>query len=632
MWSPENLSSSARRHAEAAHALFARASLGRRRAVRAILAIGLALLVVLTTLEIWIFHAFGLVVGSTSLVILHAVAGLGFLFAVRRALNAAETQTTDNVRAAVAHVPQGILLVGPDGVVQLINEQVLRLLELPARFAAPGVTFSEIVAYQFARAEFSRTGAEIPMDLKAFIGSNPQVHEHPKRFDRYERTRPSGMTLEVITRPTADGGFVRTFEDVTHRKKLESDLRAREQEARTLARIAEVTPHFITVTGIDRRITWANPAFCESVGKRLDEVIGKAVDDLVHLAEAEKPRIAAAIERVRQGEKVVVLYDRDLADGSKALVSSSINPLLDPDGRVTGVVSVVTDITELHAAERTLRRQQSLLEEMSELAEVGAWDIDLRTQRLTWSAETRAIHEVDEDYEPTVGNAIAFYRDTARAEITTAVERAIAHGRAFDLELPLTTAKGRDIWVRARGRAEFENGAPIRVVGAFQDVTAAREAANENRLLAELARQTPTGFMLMDEDGVIRWINEGYTRMSGFTLDDVVGKTPSQVFDGSGTDHETVARVLAARRAGKSYTTEVLNYRKSGEPYWVSIAGSPLRDEQGNSMGFIAIETDISDRRRQEETTRRYQNDLERFTHVASHDLQEPLRKIGTHA
>lgn len=126
--------------------------------------------------------------------------------------------------------------------------------------------------------------------------------------------------------------------------------------------------------------------------------------------------------------------------------------------------------------ERELRASQEFLERAGEVAGVGGWSLDLADNRLTWSAYTRRIHEVDEDYQPTVDKAIGFYEDAeARDQIAAALDSGIRDGLPWDLELPLTTAKGRQLWVRAQGRAERVGGQTVRLVGAFQDVTNYRQ-------------------------------------------------------------------------------------------------------------------------------------------------------------
>lgn len=112
-----------------------------------------------------------------------------------------------------------------------------------------------------------------------------------------------------------------------------------------------------------------------------------------------------------------------------------------------------------------------LLDRTGRVAGVGGWEIDLATNVVTWTAETRRIHGVDDEYVPSVEKGIEFYAPEARETITKAVQKGMANGSAWDLELPFIRATGERIWVRAVGEVIFQEGVPSHICGAFQDIT-----------------------------------------------------------------------------------------------------------------------------------------------------------------
>lgn len=117
------------------------------------------------------------------------------------------------------------------------------------------------------------------------------------------------------------------------------------------------------------------------------------------------------------------------------------------------------------------KKNEEMLEKTGRIAKVGGWEVDLKTQQPIWSAQTRAIHEVPEDYIPDMATAINFYAPEARPLITNLVEEAIKNGSTWDVELPLITAKNNSIWVRSAGETVVENGKTVRLFGVFQDIT-----------------------------------------------------------------------------------------------------------------------------------------------------------------
>ncbi|ANP45513.1 hybrid sensor histidine kinase/response regulator [Candidatus Viadribacter manganicus] len=148
-------------------------------------------------------------------------------------------------------------------------------------------------------------------------------------------------------------------------------------------------------------------------------------------------------------------------------------------------VSVLAAARALNQSDATLARanrsleqisarladSMDLLEETSSLAEVGGWRLDLRTNQLEWTAQTRQIHEVDERFVPTLENALDFYTAESRPKFEAAVALAGETGQAWDMELQIRTARGNERWVRAVGRATIVDGVAINLHGVFADIT-----------------------------------------------------------------------------------------------------------------------------------------------------------------
>ena len=124
--------------------------------------------------------------------------------------------------------------------------------------------------------------------------------------------------------------------------------------------------------------------------------------------------------------------------------------------------------------EIALRESESLLARTGAVAGVGGWELDLVREVLIWSRETMRIHEVEPGYRPSLQDALGFYTPKSRVLIDAAVKKCVADGTPYDLELELVSAKGRTFWARATGTAEYEDGRPVRLVGAFQEITERR--------------------------------------------------------------------------------------------------------------------------------------------------------------
>lgn len=128
-----------------------------------------------------------------------------------------------------------------------------------------------------------------------------------------------------------------------------------------------------------------------------------------------------------------------------------------------------------------------------------------------------------------------------------------------------------------------------------------RASETEARRLAMVASRTSNAVVITDAAGKIEWANDGFNRITGYTLAEVLGKKPGSFLQGPLTDPVTIAHMHAGLAAGRGFEVEVVNYHKSGRPYWLAIEVQPLRDETGRVTGFMAIENDISDRKAAEQ-------------------------------
>jgi len=124
------------------------------------------------------------------------------------------------------------------------------------------------------------------------------------------------------------------------------------------------------------------------------------------------------------------------------------------------------------------------------------------------------------------------------------------------------------------------------------------QAQAELRRLAFFASRTANGVLLADAHWQIEWVNEGYTRMFGFSLDEIRGKKPGSFMTGKRTNQAALDDFSRLARDGKPHKAEVLNYRKDGSEVWVELEIQPMHDESGRISGFMAIQVDVTDRKR----------------------------------
>ena len=95
-------------------------------------------------------------------------------------------------------------------------------------------------------------------------------------------------------------------------------------------------------------------------------------------------------------------------------------------------------------------------------------------------------------------------------------------------------------------------------------------------------------------DGLVQWINPAFSAMCGYTLEELRGKKLGPILQGEKTDRETAARIREAVHARRACRETILNYHKSGLPYWVEISITPICNESGEPLWLVAREREVS--------------------------------------
>lgn len=124
-----------------------------------------------------------------------------------------------------------------------------------------------------------------------------------------------------------------------------------------------------------------------------------------------------------------------------------------------------------------------------------------------------------------------------------------------------------------------------------------REKEAEARKLALVAASTDNGIILTDQAGITIWVNEGFTRMTGYLSSEILGRKPGNILQGPATNPAAVRRISEGLKQQVGFRETLLNYSKSGVSYWVTLEIQPIRDESGLVTNFMAIERDITSER-----------------------------------
>lgn len=197
--------------------------------------------------------------------------------------------------------------------------------------------------------------------------------------------------------------------------------------------------------------------------------------------------------------------------------------------------------------------------------------------------------------------AAHFEHDTPRPERVPAdALRTVLGGQSTEFEAEFS-AEGRhgmrhfQLMVRPLKSDSFEG-----VTAMLLDVSRRREAEQESRMLRAAVSAAPSGFVITDTNAHIEWANPAFTQLTGFTIDEALGRRPAELVSSGLQSPEFYKALWTTIKAGRIWRGELINRRKDESLYHESLTIAPVSDERGEIKHFVAIKDDISERKRLE--------------------------------
>ena len=419
--------------------------------------------------------------------------------------------------------------------------------------------------------------------------------------------------------------------DVTDRQRMEAALRASQTMLATAENIAGVGSWNWNIA--TNELIWSDEMcrmFGYTPGRFTDIYEGWMVcvhpDDQKRVQEA----IDAAVAGLRPYD---IEYPIIARDGARRIIHAKGEIFRDADGKPVRMVGMCHDMTERKRAEAEMRESRQRLELALQGGGLGIWDWYPQTGAVVYSDLWAQMLEYRlDEVEPHVD---FFKQHVHPADLPGTLDRLTRHieGRLpmYQSEHRLRTKSGSWIWVLDRGRvAEMDkDGRVVRVTGVISDITERKRAEEQLRKLSLAVEQSSNIIIITNTEGVIEYVNSKFTEVTGYSAEEAIGRSPA-VFNSRLTSDQKYAEFWAALTAEGEWRGEFLNRKKDGELFWCEEHIAPIHDSSGKITHFVAVETDVTDRRKTAEQLEQAQK-METAGHLAggiAHDFNNLLTII----
>ena len=556
----------------------------------------------------------------------------------RREAEREKAQSISILRATLESTADGILAVDLDGRVVECNDQFLRMWHFPTEIDPAGNLQSPV---RSGTSSYSRNFISRQFnDPEGFLARVDELYARPGESGFDVLRCKDGRVIERYSIPQKVNGRavgrVWSFSDVTERVQAEESLRKSE------AKYHSLIDHLhcgVVVHGPDTRILMGNPEASRLLGLSEEQMQGKAaLDPAWSFVHEDGTRVLLEeypISRVlTTGEPLNGLVLGICHGVGAKIVWVLVNayPEFDERRRLRQVVVTFVDITGRKRAEEALQESEEKFRSL-----------------FTSSRDATMLLGEDRFFDCN-GAALRLFGCSAKEELAL---------KGFVELSPAVQPGGRDSAAAARERLEavyatgsqffewefrrpdgivfpaevlasrFElHGRPAMQV-VVRDISWRRAAEGQLRQLSCAVEQSPSSVVITDTEGCVEYVNPKFTSVTGYSLEEIVGRKPNILKSGL-TTPEVYSELWRTILAGKEWRGELHNRKKNGELFWESASICPITDEAGVITHYLAVKEDITERKLMTERFLRAQR-MESIGSLAggvAHDLNNILAPI----
>ncbi|MBN2087207.1 PAS domain S-box protein [Candidatus Peregrinibacteria bacterium] len=425
------------------------------------------------------------------------------------------------------------------------------------------------------------------------------ITRRPIKFESYSKDLDKWFMISAYS--PKKNQFATLFDDITFRKKSEDVMMQAEAEYKQLV---ETSLDGFSVKSIDGKFLECNSAFEKMVGYSIKELRSmnykKLTPERWHKWESD------IIENKVKKDGKSGLYEKEYIrkDGSVFPVELNSYLIKDETGEPIKIIAFSRDITERVEYEKAIRDAESKYRDIVENSPEMIHSIDENGYIVF--ANNKEYELLGYDLGELIGLHMSkLYSPELMEFVKKGFKELTEEGSLFIPSTQMIKKNGELIDVEIHSIAIFDktqkgNGKFIRTRSIARDITKEKKAQIEiSKMQLGFERSEEIMFMT-DSEGKINYINPAFEKVYGYKKHEVIGKTPNILKSGK-QNKEFYENFWNNLLNKKSMNVELINKTKAGDLINIKASANPIISDEGNIVGFLAIQSDITEQKKAEE-------------------------------